>query len=55
MEGRHTVSTLRYYAWMKIAVKQSKNGKIVAIRNRLKIVNQRSGVDKKKNFGFYPV
>ena len=49
-QGRHAVSEIRRAVSMKIAVKESKRGNIVAMRKRLKTVSQRRGIDKTKTF-----
>ena len=48
MKGRHAVSEIRRAVSMKIA--ESKRGNIAAMRNKLKTVSQRRGVDKTKRF-----
>ena len=49
-QGRHAVSKIRRAVSMKIALKVSKRGNIVAMRKRLKIVSQGREVDKMKRF-----
>ena len=49
-QGRYAVSEIRRAVSMKIAVKESKRGNIAAMRQRLKTVSQRRGVDKTKSF-----
>ena len=49
-QGRHAVRKIRRAVSMKILVKETKGGNIVAMRKRLKTVSQRRGVDKTKSF-----
>ena len=49
-QGRHAVAEIRRAVSMKIVVKESKRGNIVAMRKRLKTVSQRRGVDETKSF-----
>ena len=49
-QGRHAVSEIRRAVNMEITVKESKRSNIAVMRKRLKIFNQRRGVDKTKSF-----
>ena len=49
-EGTHAVSNIRRAVNMKITVEDSKRGNITAMRERLKTVKQRRGIDETKSF-----
>ena len=49
-EGRHAVSKIRRGVSMKIKVEDSERGNTAAMRERLKTVSQRRGVDETKSF-----
>ena len=49
-EGRHAVSKIRRAVSMKITVEDSKRANITAMRERLKTVSLRKGIDETKSF-----
>ena len=49
-EGRHAVSKIRRAVSMKITIEDSERGNIATMRERLKTVSQRRGIDETKSF-----
>ena len=49
-DAGHAVSKIRGTVSMKVAAKDSKKGNVAAMRERLKTVSQRRGVDETKSF-----